>query len=442
MRVSVSVGGHESRWRFPETTKLEQWLDGDGWTSLGGVKTIRIPNQRYFERFSEAIKQSIIGGLSERHDARIDGFAFAGTSTSELTISQAILERMNLNMMQSEYTSLCEAARVFEAYPYAYLIHITHGDASFCIENAIEFTERISKVGGQRSPLILFFCSGDVGPLQSSCELLRGFPEDPSLCGLEIDDQQLWRLYLHIRVAWETGGELERCERWERSYSFSQIPYNQDAMLEHQLNRASMSDFQALPTEIQQELNKYCDSLVQEVKIDRRHIALLQRNGLLLDQRGTHSSMVNPWAARALIQSRSDTRAKSFLGRSLVCTPIANELLSYCFSIEAQERAVCSKCNLDSGLASEVAQIAFTKYINKDAFSEAAFYPSECPIAPDSVWQFASFGELIHQTAHAFGRQRNDDRHTLRRLRNAIAHGHYVSWAMVTCLRNLLSKLG
>jgi hypothetical protein len=125
-----------------------------------------------------------------------------------------------------------------------------------------------------------------------------------------------------------------------------------------------------------------------------------------------------------------------------VCTPIANELLSYCFSIEAQERTVCSKCNLDSGLASEVAQTAFTKYINKDAFSEAAFYPSECPIAPDNVWQFASFGELIHLTAHAFGRQRNDDRHTLRRLRNAIAHGHYVSWAMVTCLRNLLSKRG
>jgi hypothetical protein len=442
VRVSVSVGGHESRWRFPETTKLEQWLDGDGWTSLGGVKTIRIPNHHYFERFSEAIKQSIIGGLSERHDARIDGFAFAGTSTSELTISQVILERMNLNMMQSEYTSLCHAARVFETNPYAYLIHITDGDASFCIENAIEFTERISKVGGQRSPLILFFCSGDVGSLQSSCELLRGFPEDPSLCGLEIDDQQLWRLYIHIRVAWETGGELERCERWERSYSFSRIPFNQDAMLENHLNRASMSDFQDIPNEIQQELTKYLESLVQEVKIDRSNIALLQRNCLLLDQRGSHSSMVNPWAARALIQSRSYSRAKSFLGRSLVCTPIANELLGYCLSIEAQERAVCTKCNLDSSLASEEARSAFIKYINKNAFSEAAFYPSECPIAPDNVWQFASFGEIIHQTAQAFGRTRNDDRHALRRLRNAIAHGHYVSWAMVICLRNLLTKLG
>lgn len=441
MRVSVSVGGHETRWRFLEATKLEQWLDGDGWTSLGGVKTIRIPNHQYFERFSEAIRQSIIGGLSERHDVRIDRFAFTRTSLGEPTISQVILKRLNLAMIQGEYTTLCEAARVFEAYPYAYLIHVTDGDASSCVDNGIEFIDRISKVGGQRSPLIIFFCDGDVGPLQSGCKLLRGFPEDTSLFGLEIDDQQLWRLYLHIRLAWETGGELERCERWERSYAFSRIPFNQDAILEHQLNRASAIDLRKFPDEMLQKLNNYCDSLVQDLKIDRQLIASLQRNGLLLDQRGTHGTIVSPWAARALVKLRSDSKANSFLGRSLVCAPIANELLSYCFSMEAQERAVCSKCDLDPSLAREETLNAFAKYTIKDKFSEAAFYPSECPIAPNNVWQFASFGEIIHLTASAFGQQRNDDRHALRRLRNAIAHGHYVSWSMVTCLRNLISKL-
>jgi hypothetical protein len=117
-----------------------------------------------------------------------------------------------------------------------------------------------------------------------------------------------------------------------------------------------------------------------------------------------------------------------------VCAPLAKELLSRCFDLEARERVLCLAERGSAGLPDEIRE-RYENFIRGEERSEYLFYPRGCPAAPADPWDFATYGELLYILKPV----RKHDLHQidLRNLRNALAHGHYAGWHAVTMLRRI-----
>ncbi len=64
--------------------------------------------------------------------------------------------------------------------------------------------------------------------------------------------------------------------------------------------------------------------------------------------------------------------------------------------------------------------------------SAREWYPATCPGVPEDAWDMATFNDVLF--AATISLDLKDTLHDLRRLRNGLAHGHYVSWAMVNAM--------
>jgi hypothetical protein len=60
---------------------------------------------------------------------------------------------------------------------------------------------------------------------------------------------------------------------------------------------------------------------------------------------------------------------------------------------------------------------------------ENGYYPTDCPALPRDAWSFASLGEILSLGGEPDGGA--TDAWKVLRLRNALAHGHYVNWRAV-----------
>src|SRR5262249_55631063 len=141
-----------------------------------------------------------------------------------------------------------------------------------------------------------------------------------------------------------------------------------------------------------------------------------------------------PWVARALLCLHEGEEVRFLLRGCLVCAPLAKEVLSRCFDLEARERTLCWAERGELPLPREITD-RYQKFMEAVPATEYRFYPAGCPAAPTDAWPFATFGELLVNLGHS--RQRWPHRYELRDLRNALAHGHYVGWYAVQALRRV-----
>ena len=110
-------------------------------------------------------------------------------------------------------------------------------------------------------------------------------------------------------------------------------------------------------------------------------------------------------------------------------------------SIEAQERAQYWKYRQATPGNPEIAaecEKRLEEFIGLRPSSASTYYPSDCPAKPIDAWQFASFGQF-------FAGLSIDARTNLRQqvvsIRNAVAHGHYVSWRLLATLQRCRQEL-
>jgi hypothetical protein len=162
--------------------------------------------------------------------------------------------------------------------------------------------------------------------------------------------------------------------------------------------------------------------------------------GLLWLYTETSRIRPTPWSARAVLRRGFTGSNRELLRSCLVCAPLARDILSACFELEAQERSECWRDLPDDQFAPTQALRELNNFLAKKPRSAAPYYPTECPAAPDAAWQFASFGPVLEATRSCDG-FRQDARHELRRLRNTLSHGHYVNWHEVATIRRLKREL-
>jgi hypothetical protein len=143
-----------------------------------------------------------------------------------------------------------------------------------------------------------------------------------------------------------------------------------------------------------------------------------------------NSFHIVPWAARALLAIPGLPKDQVWtLRHHLVCAPIAGEILSLCLQFESQIQTKLYGRQDPSKVPDKAIE-------NQDRFKSGdddfVIYPSAFPASPtsnDDIWAFASLGEsLCSCPAKAVP----DLYWNTLRLRNAIAHGHYVGWHHVS----------
>lgn len=118
------------------------------------------------------------------------------------------------------------------------------------------------------------------------------------------------------------------------------------------------------------------------------------------------------------------------LRHSLVCAPLASEILSSCMHVEAQIRTELHGKG-EMRLPSDETQRFYQAFAN--GTSETTVYPIAHPSRPDQaqdVWAFCSFGETL-TLGPPLNKEPLSAYRKIKDLRNSIAHGHYVCWAHV-----------
>lgn len=441
MHLTVQLGGHTSPWRFGGSSSIEQWLEELPWQREGGVRVLSIQHAELLPRFGEAARTAIYGRDAARTAMRF----YVTSAESADQLESEVASRLGIPQRPTEFECLLELARRLEERPAVFVIVVTGSSPAEVVGAADSLVERVDKVGGRVLPTFVM--------LTNSTDGVRGVPDDftggwpigcaPTRVGPSLN--AAWPAYVHERLAWESGGDVQRAEKWDASLRMFNLPHGDDNQLESRLNAAATANFAELPLELRGQLES---RLSQDGRCNRISNAFWDPwekhclAGIAWRSAGSRTPAPTPWLARALLLRGVQGPTRNLLRSCLICAPLARQILSCCFDLEAHERAVCSAdLPPESTVNCDTAE-NFERFSCNSSHSEAEFYPAASPARPWEAWHFASWGEIIEKARSATGGLRTSARHDLRTLRNALSHGHYVSWKMLHRLRNIQNELG
>jgi hypothetical protein len=169
-----------------------------------------------------------------------------------------------------------------------------------------------------------------------------------------------------------------------------------------------------------------------------RLVADLWQRGLLWKPWGRQALSLTPWAARHMLEHPLIPKSSVWdLRHNIVCAPLAEELIAACLRAEAYIRARLHGREREDALKVDIEE-RWRHFCNgQDAY---IVYPTGHPSPPDTaedVWAFAALGELISACPPSVV---PDLYRSVLKLRNSIAHGHYVSWTQVSVASRHLSR--
>lgn len=430
MRIDVRLAGYSTQWRMENTIEFEAWIDDGKWVEEGGLHLVRLPTSSYHGAFCSRLEQAMVS--SAHHlGAQCVRIQYPDLIDTALSLEDAFLQSLGIHSEIKEYQKLLDASRLFENRPIALIVALFNFVEHRAILECQSFVDRIEKVGGRRRPTILGLVASDVAPLQPSFSMIRGVPENLILCDPDLEDRERWERYMHQRVAWEFGGALGLAERWNQELALEKIPTGHDGLFENRLNHAAGQLLQETDRDaVEFVLKSLCSDKPFDLS-NWSHDASVE-GSLFWWVDGPHRPTLCPWLARALLINQESPALCDHLRASLNCRPLASEMLYHCFAIEARERVRCCADMQDERNAPDLAIRAFNDFKAKRDNSFARFYPPDFPVKQWTVWQFAAFGEVLSYTRVPSDRIHRECQYSIKQLRNALAHGHYPAWQMLS----------
>ena len=422
MNVSAIVAGYEATWRFRHSRKMDVWLAGQPWRASGGVLAIRVASAVQTPATIAALGRAA-RAADEHGDLRV---LTLRSEDLPYGILPAIAHALELPASVSRGEAIRRVGEELHR-PHLFVAEPADGpEVGRVFDEAAGFCDEITRISPASAGSIVLLelpshpVSGD------SMDLSVGGPADGLLDLLDGPVSDLWRAYVHARLAWEAAGDLSRVEVAEQ-FGFAELRVGDDDDLERRLNlyaRASLDGLCDRATSLTEQM------VLAAGRTPRDPSAFppsgeLETSGIFWRPAGKPLPRPTPWWARAILcQGRAGT-LRYLLRSCLVCAPIAREILLRCFDLEALDRASCTprpQANADAEL---IWKLESFRRAHPD--SESRHYPILCPAAPCEPTDFASYGAIL--ASLPLDSARDPARHRLRRLRNTVAHGHYVSWA-------------
>lgn len=185
----------------------------------------------------------------------------------------------------------------------------------------------------------------------------------------------------------------------------------------------------------QEEFQQYfanSQSVLPRAREDERSLGLIE-DGLLWQPPDQCHMMPTVWAVRATGGARV---GNGRLQRAaLVNSILVSEVLTWCFQLEAMERARYD----DAHDASECAEAHehFRGFVGGKTYSAAKMYPKEYPFQL-LLKDFEPFGWFCNRLGME---RRTVFRKRLLSLRNSLCHGHFVGWSAIYDLVTIQAEL-
>ncbi len=425
MKLAVSIEGHEEEWTLEGGDALQRWLEECPWLTRGGVRAVRVRSEEARDRVRELIWRQVLTAASDRgYVDRCDLYA-----VGEGGLEPALAEGLSLGATLRGVERLRRIAEELSYRPTVVMVGPEPaGRGAVVRQQAEALLERLLAQPTPTAAVFLVLVTPEDAAGMESTDLTAAIPPFADSVSREGSVRERWQRYLHLRAAWECGGDYLRAERWDESGWLSVIPED-DAGLEQKLNRAALQQWRELPAPLQAEAVGWVD---QGTRPRRDTSERIERAGNGWIPPGERWVRLVPWVARALMLQELRPKARSMLRANLVCAPLARSLLGRCFDLEARLRWLAAA---GAGGASADAELHQQRFARGDLSSASRFYPPNTPAQPGSALDFESIGSLVHHL-YCQGTVPQDLK-GLAALRNALAHGHYVSWASVQTLTEL-----
>lgn len=425
MLLEISLAGYSSHWTFRGSRTFRSWADAKPWLREGGLCVVRTESAEVGELMIPSICRAVHG--SNRGESRLDirRLEVGGQAGKPV---RALLREFELDPAIGPFEGRDKIRTCLLDRSFLLVFVETAPVDPNDWEEIVSLLEYYRKsTNPVRLSAVVVDCRGAVGS-EPVCDFLNGRPTHHVLSEVStiVDVGSLWPAYLHHRAAWEAGGSL--------SYAMS---------LASELEHGASCDDEAVEVVLQAHANMrlanhsgrqlLCDFVglgAEGVRPDQAGLRALKAElfalNLLWRPPSMNSLHVVPWAARALLALPGFPKKHVWaLRHHLVCAPLAGEIMSLCLQFESQIQTKLHG-------RQDRSRISDQTIANQDRFNSGTddfvVYPSAFPALPrneDDVWAFASLGENLKSCPPSTVPDRYW--HTLR-LRNAIAHGHYVGW--------------
>jgi hypothetical protein len=405
------------------------------WRTRGGVVAVRVASRAELPTTTVALSRAV---RAADEDGAVKVLPLAA-SELELGIRPAVARALQLpnSLGRIDMTRLINEELL---RPHLFVAEPPEAASlANCFDDAAGFCDEVVRVSPGSTATIVLLETRDRPIAGDSMDLSVGGPADGLLSLLDGPESELWRAYVYARLAWEIAGDLARAEATD-TLDFAGLEVGNDNGLEALLNQLAAQIFSGLSRDAVQLSEKFLagtDTRPGGPNGGSRCGSHRQMEGCGLFWRPAGEPLPRPapWWARAMLCCENPDTLRYLLRICLVCAPIAREVLVRCFDLEALDRAYSSphpRINDDELCRKfEMFRLALPE-------SESRYYPAGCPAVPHGPTDFATYGQIL---AFVSSDARVAARHRLRRLRNAVAHGHYISWATITELGRVASYL-
>jgi hypothetical protein len=422
MRIVIRLGGHTLPWRFREGDRLGDWVASRPWHDRSEVRIVRLAGAGAVAPVFDAVQQAVVG--ADQGATEIQSLRLNPQQVAEGGFECSLARRLGVSVGADRYAMLQAVGRCLADRPCLCLVPPLPVDRPQAAQDAEAGVDLLSKVVPGARACVLLADLRDRPLAGVAFDLTTGAPA--AGLGLAADPADgLWARYLHVRLAWEAGGDPCRAEAIIST--IGRIDPGEDGALERGLNSYARSEWARLSEGLRRRIAERRGGVRGHGHRARDEAVRDPAAAGLYWQPGEPAeSMPAPWLARALLLAQSDGAGTEFLRGCLVCVPLAQELVMACLQLEARERGRLIACeDRDAG---PEAREHWDRFQHGESLTYT-LYPPACPAAPRGPWSFASFGQVLREFND--GAPWPDPRYRLLELRNHLAHGHYVGWKAV-----------
>lgn len=420
MLVDVTACGHEGAWHFPGSRTFSTWARDRPWCAEGGLCVLRTADGESNELLFASISRALHGVHGDGRQLDLRLLACGRDNGGPL---QAILRSLELDPTLGFFPAR-DAIRMKLLDRHA--VFVLYEQECLQVKEWDRFVQQMEACRKAIDPVglcVIVLDAGSTLQAQPICDFTSGQLMHQVLELADgVSESNMWQAYLHQRACWDAGGSLRHAgmlsERLLRAIPFA------DEQVETMLQDYAMEVM--AQTGNFDLLDRYLKGALDSTSV----IDELKAQHLLWRPPRAHGLCIVPWAARALLAGGCLDHHIWALRHSLVCAPLASEILSACMHAEAQIRTELH-CKGMSDPPKEETQRFYEAFV--DGKSETTIYPLGHPSRPvleKDVWAFSSLGETLHLATRI-----NPDSfkayQRIKDLRNTVAHGHYVCWAHV-----------
>jgi hypothetical protein len=423
VRVEITVAGYSADWEFPGSQGFVTWARERPWLSSAAMCVIQtaagFPVDMLYASACQTIR-GLHGDARPLRTRRVECGASSGSPVS------AVLSALEVDPQLSPFEAKGALIARLTDRPTVVFVSAVADVPSFQWYELAVLVEHYAK----SSPIVplCVVAIDQHGSIQHqpSFDFVSGRATHVVLpTSRELEESIVWSAYLHHRACWDAGGNPESA--LEIGDRLSTALRGDDNEVERLLTEWANETGTVRGL---QDLLPFVLTAMARYPSDARESAreTLHHSGFTWRRPGSTRLEVVPWVCRFYLGSKGAPEALiPTLRYNLVCNPIATEILTHCFDAEARIRMQIAGRQVEA--VSDTTSLQRQRFIRGE--EEYVIYPPAYPLAPtrsQDVWAFASLGEALRACPSAAVSDRFWE--TVR-LRNALAHGHYVVWAHV-----------